>query len=110
MGVCTVSTSPTGEQRLVFFCPGCQGPHAPRIAHGRETVLSVEQTQQRAGLWAWNGSLDAPTLTPSIKVTSTDDDVVNVCHSFLTDGQMHFLDDCSHAYRGQVVPLAEYTE
>lgn len=30
-----------------------------------------------------------------------------VCHSFVTDGRIQFLDDCTHALRGQTVDLPE---
>jgi hypothetical protein len=29
------------------------------------------------------------------------------CHSFLVDGQIQFLGDCTHALAGQTVPLPE---
>ncbi|WP_241754456.1 hypothetical protein [Cupriavidus basilensis] len=33
-----------------------------------------------------------------------------VCHSFVTDGRIQFLGDCTHALAGQTVPLAEFPE
>jgi hypothetical protein len=42
---------------ITFWCPGCDGAHA--IQHG-----------EGAGpRWGWNGSIENPTLTPSVKVT-----------------------------------------
>ncbi len=33
-----------------------------------------------------------------------------VCHSFVTDGQIQFLGDCTHKLAGQTVPLSAWTE
>jgi hypothetical protein len=33
-----------------------------------------------------------------------------ICHSFIKDGMIQFLDDCTHALAGQTVPLGEFEE
>lgn len=53
--------------------------------------------------WVWNGSLEKPTLEPSI-LTRYDD---KICHSFLRDGVFQFLGDCTHELAGQMVPIPE---
>jgi hypothetical protein len=70
-----------------FFCPGCGGPH---------TI-----TTEGEAAWRFNGNLDRPTFTPSVLVTRGE----WRCHSFVTDGQIQFLDDCTHSLKGQTVPL-----
>jgi hypothetical protein len=111
---------------LSFWCPGCKYAHTVWIGSG-------------AGeRWGWNGSLLAPTFSPSILVRTikgeglTDADweeydriargpggteaVLNhpkfrfVCHSFVNEGQIQFLGDCSHALAGQTVPLPSWPE
>ena len=81
-----------GEQSLyVFHCPGCgygHGFHVPR--------------------WTWNGSLEAPTFSPSL-LCNPDSPSLR-CHSFVTDGKIQFLDDCFHALAGQTVELSEVDE
>ena len=100
-----------GQRIAMFFCPGCQTHHGPVVQPVR---------------WAWNGSLDAPTFTPSILVTGkrpiTDDEANRimagevldipdlVCHSFVTDGRIQFLSDCTHALAGQTVELPDYED
>lgn len=86
----------------IFFCPGCDCAHAIRVGAG---------TGPR---WGWNGNADAPTFTPSILVTVTvppprepDDPPDQVCHSFVTDGRIQFLGDCTHALAGQTVDLPD---
>lgn len=103
---------------MVFHCPGCEGGHAVRVA-GDHPV------------WGWNGSLDAPTFTPSILLRSghyyterpsetcwctynaehPEDPApfrCTVCHSFVTDGKIQFLGDCTHNLAGQTVELPEW--
>jgi hypothetical protein len=95
---------------LIFWCPGCDGAHSVRVGDGP------------GPRWTWNGSADRPTFTPSILVryehwvppaSAENPDPgpqtkrAEVCHSFVTDGQIQFLDDCTHALAGQTVPLPD---
>lgn len=102
-----------------FMCPACKEVH----------ILIVEGP----GKWEWNGSLDKPTFTPSILLqsghyaphfTPNDNcwckfykenphlDNSNrfhcvICHSYVTDGKIQYLNDCTHALRGQTVDLPD---
>jgi hypothetical protein len=96
---------------LAFFCPGCQEAHHVRVAPGPHP-------------WGFNGSYDAPTFTPSVLVSGVErltdaeyDRVVageliepkpRVCHSFVTDGKIKFLGDCTHALAGKTVALEAF--
>ncbi|CAN7592965.1 DUF6527 family protein [Pseudorhodoferax sp. LjRoot39] len=66
-------------------------------------TLPVQTSGTRAGTgnWTWNGSTDAPTLRPSVLTTGS----TFRCHSWITDGQAQFLDDCDHDMRGSTVDL-----
>lgn len=93
---------------LLFWCPGCN--HAHRIQHG-------DGPRPR---WGWNGNAEKPTFTPSVLVRwnepsdnpaefdDTSKDIQKVCHSFVRDGMIEFLGDCTHALAGQTVPLAQF--
>lgn len=97
---------------LMFWCPGCDGAHAVRTGEGG------------GPRWGYNGDPDKPTFTPSILVRGFDrlsddeharvmagEDVEprpTVCHSFVTDGRIQFLGDCTHALAGQTVDLPEF--
>lgn len=91
-----------GEQYVSFKCPGCSDQH----------VIPV--TGSKA--WGFNGSMERPTLTPSILcrysgvAEGTDAPVNDVCHSFVTDGRIQFLSDSTHALAGQTVDLPEIAE
>jgi hypothetical protein len=89
---------------LWFECPGCRNSHAIAVDGSRG--------------WRWNGSLDRPTVLPSILVYANPvrpDSLPGYkgtprCHSFVTDGRIQFLDDCTHDLKGQTVDLPECSE
>ncbi len=81
-----------GEQ-LWFFCPGCLEAHAVMVAG--------------PGSWKWNGSLDKPTLEPSVLVNLGEG---RRCHSFVKEGRIQFLGDCTHELAGKVADLPELPE
>lgn len=112
--------NPTGNGvDYVFFCPGCN------MAHG----LPVQGPRG----WKFNNDVEKPTFEPSILVTTTaftkegqadyekwskegfpnrsgvkfDSEPVR-CHSYVRDGKIQFLDDCTHELKGQTIPLGEF--
>jgi hypothetical protein len=99
MGRLSAVLRSTAPNRVSFWCPGCDGAHAVQI-RGKQP------------LWSYNDNPSAPTFTPSIRVIQLSqrdgEQVREVCHSFVTDGQIKFLGDCTHALAGQTVPLPEW--
>jgi len=91
--------------RLIWWCPGCNRAHAVRI-----TALSDPAEDFGPG-WSWNADTEQPTFAPSVLVTYNGADAGQdsappaVCHSFVQEGQMKFLGDCTHALAGQTVPI-----
>ena len=93
------------DGRLSFDCEGCGMSHS---------VMTGVGSGPR---WSWNGSMENPTFTPSVLVTWSepsdnpdefDDpskDIKKVCHSFVTDGVIQYLSDCTHHLAGKSVPL-----
>lgn len=104
-----ITTMSSSEQKYAFFCPGCNFAHWFRTGGGG---------------WTWNGDRNKPTVNPSIlawgKRTPTDDEADRImkgekvdipdfrCHSFVRDGNIQFLGDCTHALKGQTVELPEF--
>ena len=101
--------------RVGFFCPGCCEMHQLRVEGASP------------GCWGFNGDYDRPTFTPSVLVTGlqgkndergrwTGEYVCDEagkplpqrCHSFVTDGVIRFLDDCSHDLRNQTAVLQPF--
>ncbi len=102
--------------KVAFWCPGCETAHAVGVGPSG---------------WKFNDNGDRPTFTPSVLVTSGHyagekpdgrcwctynrehpDDPAPFkcyrCHSFVTDGRIQFLGDCSHALVGQTVDLPDF--
>lgn len=110
--------------RLSFRCPGCQDIHT--VNAGADAGPPC---------WGWNGSLERPTLSPSILAKSghfasghrPGEDgcwcdynrehpeapvsfACYFCHSFVEGGRIRFLPDCSHSLAGQTVELPPWEE
>ena len=68
-------------------------------------ILPVQTKGTRKGTpnWTWNGSLSEPTLKPSL-LSRTDE---HCCHSFVNDGKVKFLNDCSHEHAGKTMDLLD---
>ena len=91
------------DNRLTWWCPGCNDAHS--IQHG-------EGPRPR---WGWNGNAERPSFTPSVLVTygavpDAEEEfkewrTERRCHSFVVDGKMQMLGDCTHALAGQTVPI-----
>lgn len=83
----------------IFYCIGC------RCYHGIRTTTLNNNTC----VWGFNGDVDNPTITPSILVRHCcqEDKSDIICHSFITDGKIEYLGDCTHSYAGKTVDLLE---
>ncbi|WP_322069982.1 DUF6527 family protein [Paraburkholderia bannensis] len=101
-----------GLRTMMFDCPGCGFLHRVHVAGSG------------APIWSWNGCMERPTFTPSVSVTGVEQMTPEeyeayergeglpeprplVCHSFVTDGRIRFLDDCTHKLAGQTVDLPD---
>lgn len=87
-----------GADTVYFWCPGCDGPHGLAIGSGS------------GPRWGYNGNPDKPTFTPSVLVQFNfgKDHKSVVCHSFVTDGRIQFLGDCTHELAGQTVDIPDW--
>ncbi len=99
-------------------CPGCEETHS----------LNTDPKSGKP-CWKFNGDMERPTFSPSILVRTghyvpgqpqppnckacnyVDDDgdpwpfPCGVCHSFVKDGKIQFLNDCTHKLAGKTVEL-----
>lgn len=105
--------------RVSFVCPGCNEEHA------------IPVNGSGSPNWYYNGNPDKPTFKPSILRRTghyaahykeghgcwcdKDKDAdwpfkCTICHSFVTDGRIQFLGDCTHDLAGQTVDLPDIKE
>lgn len=103
---------------VAFQCPGCECEH----------YLNIDIKNGRP-CWGFNNNYDSPTFTPSILVRTgyyvyddpnwrdrvTDPetqqhliDSAIICHSYVTDGRIQFLGDCTHSKANQTIDLLDY--
>jgi len=76
-----------------FWCQGCQEVH------------SIDNT------WNFNGDFKNPTFNPSIKVTGNrcmGFGEPYICHSFIENGQIRYLSDCTHKLAGKTIDLIPF--
>ena len=89
-----------GEFDLAFYCPGCK-------CSQRVTIKRNPEIPQ-GPLWTFNGDYEKPTIRASVLTQWNIKDKPHVCHSFITDGKIEFLNDCTHELAGQTVEMEDY--
>lgn len=80
---------------LKYSCLGCKLEHI--IPATNDSVKGKKE-------WLFNDNYDKPTLTPSVLCKFENERSVQICHRFITDGQIGFLSDCSHNLVGKRLP------
>lgn len=100
------------DRAFLFYCPGCKEHHSIDLSR-----------------WTFNENMEKPTFSPSLLIKSVrlpnpiplDDNgeykigsdsriegtTDHVCHSFIIDGNIQYLSDCTHSLTGQTVPLPD---
>ena len=79
------------DGKYMFRCPGCGGIH------------SINKK-----IWDFNDNLENPTIKPSIlsKFTPQAKGMdKKICHSFVTNGKIKFLNDSTHNLAGETIEL-----
>jgi hypothetical protein len=86
-----------GEAYVRYQCPGCRHDHCVSAKH-----------------WNWNGDIEKPTLSPSVRHyitypegTSRAGQEHTVCHYHIREGWIEYCNDCEHSLNGQRVLLPE---
>lgn len=67
--------------------------------------IILRGTRDGTNCWSWNGDIESPTIRPSVKTEGSNENGKFICHSWINDGHVQFLDDCSHELRNQTIPL-----
>ncbi len=105
-----------------IYCLGCEENH----------IIYTEPVAGRY-VWGFNGDVEKPTFTPSLLIRSghyvpehNKDSCwctynkeqeekgeepsgfeCGICHTFITDGKIQYLTDCTHKLAGQTIDLPE---
>jgi len=102
------------KETLMFYCEGCEEGHMIPV-NGENT-------------WTFNNDFDKPTVSPSVLVQSghycdnpkpecwcnfeertgeKSSFKCQRCHTFIRDGMIEYLSDCSHFLAGKTVRVTE---
>lgn len=105
-----------------FHCPGCKHMHV--------VWTKARPDQPNGHVWGFNGNEKRPTFTPSLLLSGhtwvppvtaenyaewerkpwPQTQVPKICHSFIADGRIQFLGDCTHELKGQTVEIPLWPE
>ena len=83
-----------------FYCPGCKCIHQ----------IAIAENDCGFPIWKCNGDMENPTVEPSIKVEYHGADKDTVCHSFVRDGKIQYLSDCTHNMAGKTVDMIDFND
>lgn len=122
MNVLDIITDSNGDKSLMFHCPGCKEYHS---------VFFHRIPGSKGPTWGWNNDMINPTFTPSLLVRSVSTPKVlekyengdyvlqadgrikgaknTVCHSFIRNGMIQFLSDCTHSLKSQTIPIPPFS-
>ncbi len=114
-----------------FFCPGCLESHS---------VKTKTPTGSPQHVWGFNDDTEHPTFTPSVLVTWEEPlnigdpqalrrdiedthrrkeageehakipQVAKRCHSFVKNGHIEYLSDCTHSLAGQTIEMIDWED
>jgi len=82
------------EEQIGFYCEGCNDAHWFRI-RGPQPV------------WGFNGNLNCPSFSPSLRIRYGTGDREKCCHLILKDGIINYCGDCSHDLKGKPVKMVD---
>jgi len=77
--------------QYLYMCPGCGYEHAFAL-------------KSEGGNHEFNMNLEKPTVSPSLLQNFVQG---QICHSFVKDGMIQYLSDCTHKLAGQTIELPE---
>lgn len=93
---------------FTHWCPGCNH------SHEYVTYRSDGKHDAEHSVWGFDGNLEKPTFTPSMRIfipahafDGKQFPEKTTCHYFVTAGEIRYCGDCQHALNGKTVPLPE---
>jgi hypothetical protein len=93
-----------GLEWYEFKCPGCDEIHAVYTKKSPKSKSNVP-------IWSFNQDIEKPTVSPSLLLWRDPfpgrDLPPYRCHSYIREGKIQFLSDCTHKFKGQTVELPD---
>ena len=103
---------------FLFWCPVC------KCGHG----IWTKQRNGMGAVWSFNGDMEKPTFQPSLLITQDlwthpvtpenlkeweakpwhQEKVRHVCHSYIVNGTIQYLGDCTHEFAGRTIPMEAF--
>ena len=87
----------TDGEAPAVYCPACEFPH------------------EFDNRWAYNNNPDSPTFSPSMNIRTGPfppgtkrEGQIDICHSFVREGKIEYLSDCTHSMAGKTVDLPRF--
>jgi hypothetical protein len=91
------------DKGIAHWCPGCKELH----------LIHLTEKNWIGAKWEWDGNLVQPSIKPSVHIIVRDPDGEikdEVCHYHLRNGQLEFVNDCTHELKGVTMPLPPLPE
>lgn len=113
---------------VAIKCEGCGHVHVMAVKNHPDFKALKPGDPDRTPVWGFNFNFDLPPFTPSLlvrsgiyvpghedwqtKVAPEDHESYiknsSICHSFITDGRIQFLGDCTHSMANKTVDLPSF--
>lgn len=93
MGIKLQKTDKPGH--YIFYCKACKHHHA----------VWTSEYQANHPFWDFNGSMESPTFKPSLLIKSGDGS--QICHFFIENGKIRYLNDCTHDLHNQTIEMED---
>lgn len=94
-----------------FHCDGCNSAHGVYVIQGTLTFKKGKLVKgKEVPIWGFNGDEEKPTFSPSVLARWNEGEgkTPKVCHSFVRDGEIEYLTDCTHHLAGKKVKLTKF--
>jgi hypothetical protein len=109
------------EETVVIHCPGCNDKHYLNINPNKH----LDIPEGRRPCWTFNRDMNNPTFSPSLlvrtriyvnpdykkQISEEDWDHFErtsvICHSFIKEGTIQYLSDCTHSLKNTTIELPD---
>jgi len=101
----------SGLRGYGFWCPGCADYHMFRTEPWKRVkFVDGVYVESDGFVWQFNGDVDCPTFSPALLVKGRDKKTGKrrtICHVFVRDGQLEYMDDAGHFLAGKTVEMED---